>query len=91
MVSSLSDRRAFDWALDHWVRYRGTAVIPINDENERIKNYDANEKVCFAAFIALYSELVPKELYLDIIKYPIEYILRYYDETSPDYRKDIFD
>jgi len=75
----------------HWVRYRGNVITPIENENERIKNYDANEKVCFAAFVALYSELVPEELYQDIIKYPIEYILRYYDENSPDYNKSIFD
>lgn len=29
--------------------------------------------------------------YLDIIKYPTEHILRYWDENSPDYNKDIFD
>lgn len=75
----------------HWVRYRGAAITPIENEGERIENYDANEKVCFAAFVALYSELVPEELYRDIIKYPIEYILRYYDENSPDYNKAIFD
>ena len=74
-----------------WARYRGTVIIPIENENERIKDYGANEKVCFAAFVALYSELVPEEKYRDIIKYPTEYILRYYDENSPDYNKDIFD
>ena len=74
-----------------WVRYRGDVINPIESEDERIEKYDANEKACFAAFVALYSELVPEELYQDIIKYPIEYILRYYDEKSPDYRKDIFD
>ena len=41
--------------------------------------------------MALYYELVPEELYRDIIKYPIEYILRYYDKNSPSHRKDIFD
>ena len=74
----------------HWVRYRGNTITPIENEDERIKKYDANEKACFAAFVALYLELVPEELYKDIIKYPIEYILRYYDENSPDYNKDIF-
>lgn len=74
-----------------WVRYRGGVITPIENEDERIKRYDANEKVCFAAFVAYYSELVPEELYLDIIKYPIEYILRYWDENSPDYNKGIFD
>ena len=74
-----------------WARYRGEVVETTTNENERIKNYDANEKVCFAAFVALYSETVPKELYLEIIKYPIEHILRYWDKNSPDYNKDIFE
>lgn len=75
----------------HWVRYRGEDNTPIENEDERIERYDANEKACFAAFVSYYSELVPEELYLDIIKYPIEQILRYWDENSPDYKKDIFD
>lgn len=80
-----------DGVYCRWVRYRGIVITPIESENERIKNYDANEKVCFAAFASLYSELVPDELYQDIIKYPIEYIFRYYDENSPEYDKCIFD
>lgn len=80
-----------DGVYCHWVRYRGLVLTPIADEDERIKNYDANEKVCFAAFVSLYSELVPNELYQDIIKYPIEHILRYWDESSPDYNKNVFD
>lgn len=80
-----------DGIYNHWVRYRGENITPLENEDERIEKYDANEKVCFAAFVALYSELVPDELYQDIIKYPIEYILRYYDENSPDYNKEIFD
>lgn len=79
-----------DGVYNHWARYRGDAIIPIVSENERIEKYVTNEKVCIAAFVALYSELVPEELHHDIIKYPIEYSLRYY-ENSPDYRKDIFD
>jgi len=75
----------------HWVRYRGNAITPIENEDERIKNYDANEKACFAAFVALYSELVPDELYRDIIKYPTEHILRYWDKNSPDYDKSFLD
>jgi hypothetical protein len=74
-----------------WARYRGHILTPIENEDERIKNYDANEKVVFAAFVALYSEIVPEALYQDIIKYPIEHILRYWDENSPDYNKNIFD
>jgi len=73
------------------VRYRGVGVTKIASEDERIEQYDANEKVCFAAFVALYSELVPPELYAEIVKYPTEYILRYWDEESPLYNKSIFD
>ena len=80
-----------DGVYNHSVRYRGDAIIPIENEDERIGKYDANEKACFAAFVALYSELVPEELYQDIIKYPVEYILRYWDENSPYYKKEIFD
>ena len=69
------------------VRYKGEVITPIDNEDERIKNYDANEKACFAAFAALYSELVPEELYQNIIKYPVEHILRYWDENSPEYNK----
>ncbi len=74
-----------------WARYRGVDLTPIDNEDERIKQYDANEKVCFAAFVAYYSELVPEDLYLDIIKYPIKHILRYWDINSPMYNKNIFD
>lgn len=75
----------------HHVRYRGIVIRPIENEDERIKNYEANEKACFAAFVALYSELVPEELYQDIIKYPTECIYQYWDENSPNYKKEIFD
>lgn len=75
----------------HWVRYRGEDTTPIKSEDKRIEEYVANEKVCFAAFVSYYSELVPEKLYLDIIKYPTEHILRYWDENSPDYNKSIFD
>ena len=75
----------------HWARYRGHLLTPMESENERLQNYDANEKVCFAAFVALYSELVEETLYQDIIKYPIAHILRYWDENSPDYNKATFE
>ena len=75
----------------HHVRYRGIDVSPIASEDERIEKYDANEKVCFAAFVAYYSELVPDDLYAEIVKYPSEYILRYWDENSPLYNKRIFE
>lgn len=75
----------------HWIRYRGEDVTPIEDEDERIRRYDANEKVCFAAFVSCYSGLVPIELYKDILKYPTEHILRYWNENSPNYNRTIFD
>lgn len=75
----------------YWVRYRGKDTSPIENEDERIRKYDANEKVCFAAFVSNYSELVPQELCQDILKYPTEHILRYWDENSPDYNRSIFD
>ncbi len=80
-----------DGVHNRWVRYRGIDFTPIADENERIQQYDANEKVCFAAFVEAYPELVPADMYQDILHYPIEYILRGYDENSPEYNKRIFD
>ncbi|NLJ97090.1 MAG: hypothetical protein GX321_08025 [Clostridiales bacterium] len=75
----------------HHLRYRGIVITPIENEDERIKNYEVNEKACFAAFVALYSELVPEELYQEIIKYPTEHIFQYWDKNSPNYKKEIFD
>ncbi len=75
----------------YWERYEGKDIIPIESEDERIKKYEANHRACFAAFVEYYSELVPKELYLDIIKYPIQNILRYWDENAPDFDKSIFE
>lgn len=80
-----------DGAHCYWVRYKGEDTTPIENEDERIRKYDANEKVCFAAFVSYYSELVPSELCRDILKYPTEHILRCWDENSPDYDKSIFD
>ena len=70
-----------------WARFRGETPPPMTDDEECIQKYDANEKVCFAAFVVFYSELVPEDMYRDIIKYPIAYIIRYYDEHSPVYDK----
>lgn len=55
----------------YWSRWRSEDNSPIDNEDERIKNYNANEKSCFAAFISYYSELVPKELCEEILKYPV--------------------
>lgn len=35
--------------------------------------------------------LVPEELYRDILQYPVEHILRYWDEKLPEYDRRIFD
>lgn len=66
-----------------WWTYGKHQYPEITDINERIKQYNANGNAAHAAFIALYSEIIPAELYRDIIFYPIENILRYYDENSP--------
>jgi len=68
-----------------WSRYRGATPDAMADDEERIKRYDPNEKVCFAAFVTHYSEIVPQELHDEIIKYPIQHILRYWDKDSPEY------
>lgn len=74
-----------------WWGYEGNKTITIEDENIRIKEYSPNGQAAFAAFVALYSELVPDVLYRDIIKYPVEKILRYYDENSPLFRQSATD
>ena len=79
-----------DYIHCRWARYRAETPPPMADDEERIKKYNANEQVCFAAFVAYYSEIVQEELYQDIIKYPTQHILRYYDENSPDYSEEVF-
>ena len=70
-----------------WWTYGKHAYPAIHDMDERIKHYNPNGNAAHAAFVALYNELVPEDLYRDIIKYPVEKILRYYDEASPLYGK----
>lgn len=53
--------------------------------DECVRAYDPNGQAALAAFAAMYRELVPDALYRDIIRYPAETILRYYDEGSPLY------
>lgn len=74
-----------DGAHVPWWGYSGEENTPILDEDERILRYSPNGQAALAAFVALYSELVPEDLYNDIIKYPVEKILRYYDKASPLY------
>ena len=66
-----------------WWTHGQDDYSPIANDYERIKRYNPNGQAALAAFVALYSELVPEDLYKDIIHYPIEKILRYYDEASP--------
>lgn len=69
----------------YWSRWRGEDISPIENEDERIQKYDANEKACFAAFISYYSEIVPTELCEEILKYPVQHILRYYDKNYSEF------
>lgn len=66
-----------------WWTYGEDEHQPTDDFDERVKQYNPNGQAALAAFVALYSELVPEDLYKDIIRYPIEKILRYYDNNSP--------
>ena len=75
----------------HWSRWRGEDNSPIADRVERVRNYDANEKACFAAFVSEYPELVTKDLYDEIIYYPVEHLLRHWDHRSPGYDAKLFD
>jgi len=68
-----------------WWGYNEDEFLPIEDQNERILKYSPNGQAAIAAFIAQYSELVPEDVYNDIIKYPVEKILRCYDKASPFY------
>lgn len=70
-----------------WWGYNAGEYPPIADEDERIRKYSPNGQAGIAAFVAQYSELVPEDLYRDIIRYPAEKILRYYDRSSPLYGK----
>lgn len=72
-----------DGAHVWWWTYGKERFDPIAGEEERIFKYNPNGNAALAAFVALYSELVPESLYKDIIKYPVEKILRYYDAASP--------
>lgn len=70
-----------------WWTYPDGDVTPITDPDERIRQYRPNGEASLAAFVALYHELVPRDVYEDVIRYPVEHILRYYDERSPLFGK----
>lgn len=72
-----------DGAHVRWWTYPDGDLTPIPDFDERVRQYNPNGEASLAAFIAMYAELVPEALYQDIIRYPVEHILRYYDESSP--------
>ncbi|MCI9553288.1 MAG: hypothetical protein HFE94_07135, partial [Acutalibacter sp.] len=73
----------------YWSSYKEEEIRPMEQE-ERVRAYDGNEKACFAGFVSYYSQLVPEELYRDILQYPVEHILRYWDEKSLEYDRRIF-
>ena len=68
-----------------WSRYRGETPPPMANDDERIEKYSANELVVFAGFVAAYSDMVPKALHDEIIKYPTQHLLRYWDKNLPAY------
>ena len=70
-----------------WMGYAPNSYPPIADIDERVKKYRPNRQAALAAFVSLYSELVPEDIYKDIIYYPVEKILRYYDNTSPLFKQ----
>ena len=74
-----------DGAHVWWWTYPVCDIEPVSDFDEKVKQYNPNGEAAFAALVALYSELVPKEMYDDIISYPVQHILRYYDLNSSLY------
>ena len=70
-----------------WWTYPDCDVTPKEDADERIRCYNPNGEASLAAIVAQYQGLVLKELYEEIILYPVEHILRYYDENSPLFGK----
>jgi len=74
-----------DGAHVRWWTYPDGDVTPIAYLDERIKKYNPNGEAALAAFVALYSEIVPEKLYQDIIKYPVEHILRNCNDIGTPY------
>ena len=70
-----------------WWTYPDCNITPKTTIDERIAYYHPNGEAALAAIIALYPQLVPKEMYEDILRYPIGHIQRYYDENSPLFGK----
>ena len=66
-----------------WWTYPDCDMTPQADADERIRRYKPNGEASLAAIVAAYPQLVPKALYEEILRYPVEHILRYYDERSP--------
>jgi hypothetical protein len=68
-----------------WWRYNPDDCPSLPSDEKRIRWYSPNGQASIAAFVALYSELVPEDVYREIIHDPVEKILRYYDQSSPLY------
>lgn len=66
-----------------WWTYPTTVLSPMLNDDERIRQYNPNGDAALAALVAYWSDLVPQELYQQIIRYPVEHIRRYYDQASP--------
>jgi len=67
----------------NWWTYPTAVLPPMQDDDERIRQYNPNGEAALAALVACWNELVPQELYQEIIRYPVEHIMRYYDQNSP--------
>lgn len=70
-----------------WWTYPDCDITSKVNIDERIRHYNPNGEAALAAIVALYPEFVSKELYEEIIRYPVEHIVRYYDENSPLFGK----
>ena len=66
-----------------WWTYPTADLPAMQDDDERIRQYNPNGEAALAAIVACWNDLVPLETYREIIRYPVEHIRRYYDENSP--------
>lgn len=66
-----------------WWTYPTAELSAMPDDDERIRQYNPNGEAALAAIIAYWHELVPEKMYQEIIRYPVQHILRYYDQASP--------
>ena len=66
-----------------WWTYPTAVLPPMADDDERIRLYNPNGDAALAALVSCWNDLVPQDLYQQIIRYPVEHILRYFDQHSP--------